>query len=279
MFISQCDDRERAQRLVGSIGMVERQREVILNLPSWLSELFIQAAIDVQQQRRIVFRACLYAVVSMSLILLHQALAGIGLFIFSTVIEYLIIQRKAYTRSVQFERDYPTFLLSLASSVRTGLDSLQAIASVAEMYPITSELRKELSKLCEQLESGTSEEEAFLKFGSSIAHPDIRLFSAALILSRKQGSSLGNCLQRLTKVTRQRQSFRRKSRAAVAMQRMSAFGIAGCSVLIGGMQAGMNPKNFIDSWHHPLGFKLIASGITLLSLGLIWMLRLGRTRI
>lgn len=280
MFFAEDYNIERAHRLVGS-----SQEDLIAStinstqIPRCFEDAFTQGGITTDQQRALILRMLIYTAISGTLIFLGSLISGCAFLIFAILAEYLVLQRRIHRRAVEFERDYPTFLLSLASSVRTGLDTVQAIQSVKEMYPESSELRKELSILCESLNAGTSEEDAFLAFGSSIAHPDIRLFSAALILSRKQGSSLGACLQRLTKVTRQRQSFRRKSRAAVAMQRMSAFGIAGCSVLIGGMQIGMNPKNFIDSWHHPLGHTLIVSGILLLTIGLSWMLRLGRSRI
>lgn len=178
-----------------------------------------------------------------------------------------------------FEEDYPTFLLSLASSVRTGLDPIDGIKVVNQMLSEKSVLRIELESLLKKLESGFPEEEAIFSFGKSIQHPDISLFTTALILSRREGSSLGACLQRLTKVTRQRQSFRRKAKSAVAMQRLSSFGIAGCSALIGFGQIFMNPQGFNQAWHHPMGFSLLLTGLGLLLGGLVWMLYIARSRV
>ena len=126
----------------------------------------------------------------------------------------------AASRTREFEQDYPTFLLSLASSIRTGLDPVSALKTVSEMLPDKSALRIELTKLSQRLDSGESEEDAILSFGESVGHPDVSLLTTSLILARRQGSSLGACLGRLNKVTRQRQSFRRKAKAAVAMQRI-----------------------------------------------------------
>jgi tight adherence protein B len=194
-------------------------------------------------------------------------------------IQNLLSRFKSTAKSRAFESDYPTFLLSLASSVRTGLDPISAIKTVAEMLPLQSPLKIELNKLNQKLESGESEEDAILSFGESIGHPDVVLLTTSLLLARREGSSLGACLQRLNKVTRQRQSFRRKSKAAVAMQRLSSFGIAGCSLVIGGMQVAMNPDAFMQSLHHPLGRMFVGFGVVLMFVGTAWMLFIGRSRV
>jgi Flp pilus assembly protein TadB len=179
----------------------------------------------------------------------------------------------------KFEEDYPAFLLAMASALRTGLDPLAAINSVESMLPESSVLRREIGLFKTQIQSSSSEEEAIFSFASSVNHPDVRLFTTALLLSRKEGSSLGACLQRLNRFTRQRQAFRRKAKAAVAMQRLSSFGIVGCSLLIGVMQLGMNHQSFIEAWNHPLGRLLLSGGGSLLCIGFIWMLYLGRSKI
>lgn len=182
-------------------------------------------------------------------------------------------------RKHKFEEDYPAFLLAVASALRTGLDPFVAIESVETMLPPTSLLRHEIERFRTQLAAGVPEEEAIFSFASTVHHPDVRLFTTALLLARREGSSLGGCLQRLNRFTRQRQAFRRKAKSAVAMQRLSSFGIIGCSLLIGVMQIGMNQESFFEAWHHPLGRILLASGGSLLAAGFAWILYLGRTRL
>ena len=189
------------------------------------------------------------------------------------------INRPTNKAKRKFEEDYPPFLIAVSSSIRSGLDPFQAICSVQTLLPAESLLRSEIEAFEAKINSGASDEEAIFSFGSSINHPDIRLFTTALLLARKEGSSLGACLQRLNRFTRQRQGFRRKARAAVAMQRLSSFGIAGCSLVIGGMQIFTNASGFSAAWNHPLGFWLLVSGASLLFTGMAWMMYLGRSRI
>jgi tight adherence protein B len=191
----------------------------------------------------------------------------------------MLLQRRAFKRAEGFERDYTALLLSLASGVRTGLDPIVALSRSNELFDTTSELGKELKRLRDQIDQGESEEAVISTFAADVNHPDVRLFRAAFILSRREGSSLAECLQRLAKVTRQRQSFRRKVRSAVAMQRLSAFGIGACCVIMGIIQTVANPKGFQDAWNHPLGHKALTVGILLLAAGLFWMIRLTRSKL
>lgn len=195
------------------------------------------------------------------------------------LIAFLQLQRKKINRAEAFEIDYPPFLLALASAVRAGLDPIVALCKAEELFQGTSLIKQELIDCRQKLESGIPEEEALSSFASSIGHPDIELFRTGFILSRKQGSSLSQCLQRLVKVTRQRQSFRRKIASAVAMQKLSVFGIALCALAIGIIQFTTNPMAFRQTLSHPFGVKAICFGGSLMISGISWMLYLTRRRI
>jgi Flp pilus assembly protein TadB len=194
-------------------------------------------------------------------------------------IYYIWLQALVRSRVEHFERDYTAFLLSLASSIRTGQDPLMAFTQCGKLFSESSVLALEVKKTAREIESGKGEEWAFGNFANSIKHPDIALLRAALILSRRQGSSLGTCLHRLARVTRQRQSFRRKIRGAVAMQRLSAFGIAACTVIVAIIQVTSNPRAIRDAWQHPIGSLALAGGIALVILGLGWMIYMSRRRL
>jgi len=245
----------------------------------FLNELLIYAGINQKEARKIQLKlTCLVsAVVFASFIMGNWLIVLLAPAIVFN--EYQRLKRKAFARAASFEKDYTALLLSLASGVRTGLDPLSALCASSDLFASDSEIKKELEKLKIQIDDGASEESAVKGFASSINHPDIRLFTTAFILARKEGSSLSECLQRLAKVTRQRQSFRRKVRGAVAMQRLSAFGIGGCTIVIGLIQYTTNPEAMIQAVNHPLGFKTLAIGMGLITFGLVWMLNMSKSKI
>ena len=231
------------------------------------------------EQRKIVLRfICLSAVVAFLAVssgrFLLLALIGV-LYGF----EIFRLKRKVFQRSEGFERDYTALLLSLASGVKTGLDPLAALSQSNLLFQEDSQVNKEITELNRNIERGDSEDVLMTKFGSTIDHPDLRLFRMAFVLARREGSSLVGCLRRLVKVTRQRQSFRRKVRSAVAMQKLSAIGISGCAVVIGSIQFLSNPEGMEKVLSHPLGMKALFFGVFLIFLGLFWMLRQAKTRI
>ncbi len=225
---------------------------------------------------------------------LHSALAGMAcgvvalvsgvslivvLALVVPVVHWFRVKSMAARRALSFERDYTAFLLALASSVRAGLDPLNAMIKCVELFPKDSEVRSAISKLKVDIDSGRTEEAAFGRFAEDIRHPDIGLFSTAIVLARREGSSLGGCLERLARVTRQRQSFRRKTRAAVAMQRMSAIGLAFIAILIIGIQFIGNPESLRVALATDFGFRAMTIGTLAIVSGIIWMIRLARTRI
>ena len=195
------------------------------------------------------------------------------------LVQFIRLRGRGIKRAQVFEKDYTALLLSLAAGVRTGLDPLIALIQSEQLFGNESEVRKELKKLHDEVDAGAAEETAVLNFASSINHPDVQLFRTAFMLARKEGSSLANCLQRLARVTRQRQSFRRKIKSAVALQKLSAIGIAVCTGLIGLIQWTANSKAVMAALAHPIGFKILAGGFTSIGIGLIWMFTMTRSRV
>lgn len=287
MFGSNCAEIQRAKILLGSArDPVDDTIEVNkvsagagIGRISLLRDLFFYSGMPVADQRKFI---CLTASVSFVFVLLSiwigkpvvASLAALPLFVAVTV-----LKKKSRLRAEAFEKDYTAFILALASSVRTGLDPLVALVEERNLFPEASEIHRQLRALQEQIDRGASEEDAIRSFAGSIQHPDLALFRTAFILARKEGASLAECLQRLARVTRQRQSFRRKVKGAVAMQKLSSFGIAGCTVVIGVIQFTTNPEAIKVALEHPLGVKLLAGGIGLVVFGLVWMLQLAKPRI
>lgn len=175
----------------------------------------------------------------------------------------------------EVERDFPVFLLSLASALRTGLDPLAALGCTRDILLPQSALRKLLELLLSELDRGAGEELALRAFVKRSAHPDAELFAAAFLISRRMGGSLGDCLERLAIVCRQRQSFQRKSRAALALQRLSAFGIGGCASLIVAFQLLTNSEAVLGAARSTPGVMAYAAGVSLVVMGMIWLTRLG----
>jgi len=236
-------------------------------------------------------RLCLHAnfsySVALSLITSIILLGIAGLVIVPTIAPVLItftlllgsyyyLRQRSKNRTLAFERDYPTFLLSLASAVKTGLDPLSAISHTTELLPNDGILTEELKNFLTRVNSSLSEEEAIFFFGQSINFPDLSLFRIALLLARGEGASITSALERLNRITRTRQSFRRKIRGSLAMQRLSSIGITFCSIGILFFQATTNREAFFNTLEHPIGKSAFFIGGLFLIIGLVSMNMIGR---
>jgi len=223
------------------------------------------------------------AVLSLIVGLVSVALAGrigvlaslIFLVVTSGVGVAITVVRRGKRRS-SLDRDLPALLTALASSVRAGLDPMTSLLSAPQYLPPQTPLVEGIETLRGRLRSGWEEFAAIEGFLAEWQHADVELFKRCLILSRRHGSALAEPLHRVTRVIRQRQSFRRKTRAALAMHRLSAFGIALCGILIGMVQVSMNIDGVRTAVAHPIGWKLLSGGGALIVCGVGWMISLGR---
>jgi Flp pilus assembly protein TadB len=59
------------------------------------------------------------------------------------------------------------------------------------------------------------------------------------------------------------------------MQKVSAWGIAGCAVVIGVIQYVSNPEMIHGTLANPVGLKIMTVGGALILIGLVWMRRLA----
>ena len=188
----------------------------------------------------------------------------------------LRVWHRARANRSAVDRDLPALLTSVASSVRAGVDPVSALLAARDYFQKESPLVREIEALQRGLVNGGDEEEVIEGFLDIYPSQEGELFKRCLILSRRHGSSLGEPLHRITRVIRQRQSFRRKVSAALAMHRMSAIGIALCAVAMGALQLGMNPQALDIAMNHPTGGILLLIGVSLILLGVVWMMLMGR---
>ncbi len=182
-------------------------------------------------------------------------------------------------QALAFERDYPTFLLSLASSVRAGLDPLAAMLTTREVFPESSPVHHEIAKTEALIRSGEPELEALERFAEKVAHPDLPLFRATLSIAMREGGPIGPSLERLARITRRRQAFRQRARGAVAMQRLSAFGIVASAISIIIFQLFTARDQVLQAVIHPFGGIAYLLGGTFLIIGITWLLMLTRSRV
>ncbi len=233
------------------------------------------AGLDEQGRNLLLARISVWLVLAIILMIFTGSLLISGIPIIIVLGEMFLLKRKVRVRAKLFDQDYCALLLSIASSVKSGADPILALSQAISLFPAETVMNGEVQQFKHDLETGLTEEQALMRFGARINNRDIDMFRTEMGVARKEGSALGECLQRLAKVTRQRQSFARKVKSAVAMQKLASWGIGACTIAIGFIQYFANPESLHKAWDHPIGFPVMIIGLSLIAVGFIWMRKLS----
>jgi Flp pilus assembly protein TadB len=209
-------------------------------------------------------------------VITRSLLAALLAFMVALVAAQQAMRRRECARWSKFDSDLPTLLTSVASSVRAGIDPLVALSAARQFFSKDSVMSRELAACAQLLSAGGDEYEAIASFARGSKSADVDLFRRCVALSRRHGSGLADPLHRITKVVRQRHSFRRKTRAALAMHRLSAIGIAICAMFIAALQVATNFSGVQEAVLHPVGSRVLMAGGLLIVTGVVWMSRMGK---
>lgn len=188
-------------------------------------------------------------------------------FILTPLLIDAMLQRAVKKRFTNFDKDYPDFLMSLVSRIKSGMNSFTAIDSAAGGFDERSLLRAEVMLMLERVKIGIQEEQAIGEFGETIPHPEIELFVQALILSRRVGGNLSQVVERLAKQVRKRQEFRKKAIATVAQERGAGFMVGGIMTATMGIIAFVSPDLLKGAFENDSGQMVFQSGLLFVGLG------------
>jgi Flp pilus assembly protein TadB len=169
-----------------------------------------------------------------------------------------------------FEEEFISFILSFTSIIRSGVDIFEAFLRSKTLYQMDKSLiYSEITQLVSNIEDGMSFEEAILLFGEKYNNSDCKLFQSAVKLSLSHGGSLGETLEKLAQVLRQRQAFKRKTRSALALQKMSALGMILAVIAVLLVQSLSQADALTKTLASPIGLKFIICGLALSAVGLL----------
>jgi tight adherence protein B len=190
-----------------------------------------------------------------------------------------LLQLKISSRFKQFDADYPQFLLSVVSLLKTGMNVMSALEASARGLEEGSLTRSEVELMIERLRYGVSEDKSIGAFGEDIYHPEIELFVQALLLSRRVGGTLSDTLERLARQVRRRQFFRSSAMAAVSMQRGSIWFIIAILVGIESYLYVIYPEAVVGAFKDEMGWQIWQVSVLIIIGGIFWVRQITKIRI
>jgi len=176
---------------------------------------------------------------------------GIGLPLF--VVRYIRNRRRA-----EFQTQLPDALDVVVRSLRSGHPVPTALTLVGR--EMADPIGSEFGLTTDELTYGLDLTQALQNLSARVGVADMSLLVTAVSLQSSAGGNLGEVLENLSRVLRERFQLKRKVRSLSAEGRFSAYGLTILPILIALAIYFPNPRYYTDVWHTPT-FQIVMGGL------------------
>ena len=198
-------------------------------------------------------------------------------FVLGLVVPWVYLTNRADRRRKSFYEALPDAMQMLAGSLSAGYSLSQALDNVAREAggPMSEELNRAL------LESrlGLPLEEGLEAIAQRMQSTDFHWIVMAIRINRQVGGNLAEVLTKVARTIRERERLRRQVRSLSAEGVLSAWVLGILPIAIGAFVALTRPSYLAPLFTTPLGLLMVAMGLVLYVIGLLWMRNLVRMEV
>ncbi len=193
------------------------------------------------------------------------------------VLPYLVLRFLRRRRQKKFSAQFPDAIDVITRSLRAGHPVPVAISMVArEMAdPVGSEFGIVVDEITYGADLETAMRNLFFRVGTD----DLPLFVTAVAIQGSTGGNLGEILENLSRVIRERFKMRRKIRALAAEGRASAMILSSLPIAMFLMVQVMVPNFYGSVWNEDLTKIVLAIAGGWMGVGNLIMYRMVNFRI
>jgi tight adherence protein B len=202
--------------------------------------------------------------------------AGAGLF-GATVLPYLVLKLLRSRRQKRFGAQFPDALDIIVRSLRAGHPVPIAVAMVGREMP--DPIGSEFGIVSDEITYGADLETAMRNLYARIGSDDLPLFVTAVAIQSSTGGNLGEILENLSGVIRQRFKMRRKIRALAAEGRASAMILSGLPIGLFVVIQFIAPEFYGPVWNEHLTHVLLFASAGWMAVGNLVMFKMVNFKI
>ena len=189
----------------------------------------------------------------------------------------LVLKIKRGRRQKKFGAQYPDAIDIIVRSLRAGHPVPVAINMVAR--EMADPVGSEFGIVTDEITYGADLESAMRNLYYRVGTDDLPLFVTAVAIQSSTGGNLGEILENLSGVIRQRFKMRRKIRALAAEGRASALILSSLPILMFIVIQFMVPDFYASVWHEGLTKIALGAAACWMAVGNFIMYRLVNFRI
>jgi tight adherence protein B len=244
-----------------------------------LNRLILQSGLTLGFARLIFIFGIVAVVVFAALMVFRGSLieAALGALFSLTALPYFVLRVLRSRRQKKFAAQFPDALDIIVRSLRAGHPVPIAIAMVGREMP--DPIGSEFGIVSDEVTYGADLETAMRNLYSRIGSDDLPLFVTAVAIQGATGGNLGEILENLSGVIRQRFKMRRKIRALAAEGRASAMILSALPIGLFIVIQVIAPDFYGSMWHEHLTKVLLGSAAGWMSIGNIVMFKMVNFKI
>src|SRR6266849_6694282 len=244
-----------------------------------LNRLILQSGLTVGLPRLAVMAAIAAVAVFAAMAIFRGNLTEAALWtIFAGVVAPFVgLRMLRGRRQKKFGMQFPDAIDIIVRSLRAGHPVPIAVSMVSREMP--DPIGTEFGILADEVTYGADLETAMRNLYFRVGQDDLPLFVTAVAIQGTTGGNLGEILQNLSAVIRERFKMRRKIRALAAEGRASALILSSLPIAIFLMIQIVAPDFYTGVWNEPLTKKVLAIAGAWMALGNFVMYRLVNFRV
>ena len=244
-----------------------------------LNRLILQSGITIGFARLVVIIAITSVVAFVAPVLFHGNLleGALAALLSATALPYLVLRMLRGRRQKKFGAQFPDALDIIVRSLRAGHPVPVAITMVGREMP--DPIGSEFGMVSDEITYGADLETAMRNLYGRIGSDDLPLFVTAVGIQGSTGGNLGEILENLSGVIRQRFKMRRKIRALAAEGRASAIILSALPIGLFIVVQVVTPSFYAAVWHENLTKVLLGFGAGWMMVGNLIMFRMVNFKI
>jgi tight adherence protein B len=183
-----------------------------------------------------------------------------------------LLHTRRLRRRRQIEAQLPDALDLIARAMQAGhaLSSAMLLAASEGPEPLASEWQS----IFDQINFGIPSRVAIETFADRVGSDYVRLFVVSTLVQMETGGNMADILKNTAELIRQREQLRASVKVLSAEGRISALILSVLPFGLATLLALINPGFMAVLWIDPLGLKLLASALGLMTVGIVWMWRM-----
>src|SRR4051794_30066480 len=258
----------RATQKLSSVATLDSALGQLGRLTAPLQRDLTQAGLTFTVATLLLSAGCLSLVALLVVkFLTFSTMLGIGAGVAAAFLPFIYVKHHKTWRLRKFEEQFPEAIDLIGRSLRAGHAFSTGLAMAAEEIP--QPVGAEFKLLYDRQSFGMPLAEAMRDFAVRIPLIDARFFVTAVLTQRETGGNLGEVLDNLASVIRERFKVKRQVRVLTAHGRITGWILAGLPPALAAAMFVMAPGHMDLLTQDPLGVQMIIGALVLQVTGTI----------